>query len=63
MAQEDLLIVERKDFPLILGGVTQNTAISMIDISMFNLFLEKQKINRDLGKQGERAMQTMLGVA
>ena len=43
-------MVERKDFPLILGSVTQNTAVSMIDVSMFNLFLDEQKIKKDLGR-------------
>jgi len=33
---------ENKDFPLILGGVTKNTAVSMIDIAMFNLFLDEK---------------------
>lgn len=56
-------MVERKDFPLILGSVTQNTAVSMIDVSMFNLFLDEQKIKKDLGRQGERAMRTMLTIS
>ena len=61
--QEDLLLVENKDMPLVLGSVTKNTAISMIDVSMFNLFLDEQKIKKDLGPQGERAMRTMLTVS
>jgi len=47
--QDDLIMVERKDFPLILGGVTKKLAISMIDVSMFNLFLDERKIKKDLG--------------
>jgi len=39
--QDDLLIVENKEMPLILGSVTKNTAISMIDVAMFNLFLDE----------------------
>lgn len=41
LEQEDLLMVDNKDFPLILGGITKNIAVSMIDISMFNLFLDE----------------------
>ena len=47
--QEDVLMVENKDYPLLLGSVTKNQACSMIDISMFNLFLDEQKIKKDLG--------------
>lgn len=58
--QDDLLLVDNKDFPLILGSVTKKIPVSMIDVSMFNLFLDERKIKKDLGGQGERAMRNML---
>ena len=61
--QDDLLLSENKDLPLVLGSVTKNTAISMIQVTMFNLFLDEQKIKKDLGEKGERAMRTMLTVS
>ena len=61
--QDDLLLAENKDLPLVLGSVTKNTAISMIQVTMFNLFLDEQKIKKDLGEKGERAMRTMLTVS
>ena len=56
-----MVLVERKDFPLILGGVTGKMAISMIDVSMFNLFLDERKIKEGMGgEKGARAMNAML---
>ena len=63
LEQDDLLMSENKDFPLILGGVTKNTAVSMIDIAMFNLFCDAKKIKSKLGGQGERALRSMLTVS
>ena len=60
LEQDDLLMSANEDLPLILGGITRNIAVSMIDISMFNLFLDEEKIKKELGGQGERAMRTML---
>ena len=63
LEQDDLLMSENKDLPLILGGVTKNTAVSMIDIAMFNLFCDAKKIKSKLGGQGERALRSMLTVS
>jgi len=39
--QEDLLLVQNKDYPLVLGSITKNTVVSMTEVSMFNLFLDE----------------------
>ena len=35
----------------------------MCDIAMFNLFLDEKSIKKNLGNQGERAMQAVLSVS
>ena len=60
LKQDDLVMVENKVCPLMLGSITKNTVISMTEISMFNLFLDEHKIKENLGPSGERAMQAVL---
>ena len=47
--QDDSVLVQNKELPLILGSITKNTVVSMTDIAMFNLFLDEKKIKKDLG--------------
>jgi hypothetical protein len=56
-------MVQNKNQPLILGSITKNTAVSMTEISLFNLFLDEKNIKKDLGASGERAMQTVLSIS
>lgn len=61
--QDDTVIMQNREFPLILGSITKNVVVSMTDVSMFNLFLDEKEIKKNLGKTGERAMQTMLTIS
>lgn len=55
--------MQNKNYPLILGSLTKNTAVSMTEIALFNLFLDETKIKKDLGTSGERAMNAVLQVS
>jgi len=61
--QDDRFLMQNKNYPLILGSITKNTAISMTEIALFNLFLDETKIKKDLGPSGERAMNAVLQVS
>lgn len=61
--QDDRLLMQNKNYPLILGSLTKNTAVSMTEIALFNLFLDETKIKKDLGTSGERAMNAVLQVS
>ena len=61
--QDDRLLMQNKNYPLILGSITKNTAVSMTEVALFNLFLDETKIKKDLGPSGERAMNAVLQVS
>ena len=63
LKQDDLIMVQNKTYPLLLGSIVQNTVVSLTDISMFNLFLDEKNIKKHLGGQGERAMRAVLSVS
>ena len=54
---------QREDYPLIMGGVTKNRCMSMIDVAMFNLCLDERKIKQDYGNKGEKVLSGMLSIS
>ena len=46
-----------------MGSFTRNVVVQMIDIAMFNLFLDEKEVKKNLGTQGERAMKAVLQIS
>ena len=63
LQQDDLIMVQNKSYPLLLGSITRNTVVSLTDVARFNLFLDENNIKRKLGDKGTRAMQAVLSIS
>ena len=63
LQQDDLIMMQNKTYPLLLGSITRNTVVSLTDVARFNLFLDENNIKRKLGSKGERVMQAVLSIS
>ena len=61
--QDDIVLSQNKEYPVILGSITRNVVVSMMDVAQFNLYLDTKKIKRDLGDKGERVLDNMLKIS
>lgn len=60
---DEQILVQNKSYPLIIGTITNQSVISMTEISVFNLFQDELNIKKNLGQSGERAMKAILQVS
>ena len=57
------MIAERPDAVQIMGSFTQNVACNMIEISLFNILLDKYELNTAFGPKAETLLDEIINAA